>query len=521
MGGTHTDAVLVSEKNDLLSAVKTSTTRDVTIGIVKSMDLLLKESGANASEIGYAMIGTTHCINAIVQRKGLDRVAVVRIGLPAGAAVGPMMDWPPDLRAAVGDFVYNVHGGYEYDGREISPLSEEELTEAAIDAKKKELKSVAISGIFSPVKAENELRAATIFSEILGEDTAISLSHKIGSLGLIERENATILNAAVVSVARAAAEAFERACSDRGIAATIYFSQNDGTLMSVDYAKSYPILTVSSGPTNSIRGAAFLTGLSDCLVVDIGGTTTLVGVMVKGFPRQSAAAIELDGVRTNFRMPDLVSIGCGGGSVVRKSGSTVTIGPDSVGYDIRKESVAWGGEVVTNTDISLAAGYATIQDEAINIGRVKDLETGLVRGAVAEILRNVEISIDRAKTSAEAITMVLVGGGGIIIPPDHYGKIRGVSKVIRPSNFQYANALGAAISQVSGEIDMVFPLEHESREDVLKKAKELAVEESVKAGAERDSVEVVDIDEIYLSYLPSNAVRIKVKAAGQLSKLMV
>ena len=287
--------------------------------------------------------------------------------------------------------------------------------------------------------------------------------------------------------------------------------------MSLEYARRYPILTIASGPTNSFRGAVFLTGLTDTIVVDIGGTTMLVGAMIKGFPRQSATAVYITGVRTNFRMPDLLSIGCGGGSIVRIADSgEVRIGPDSLGYEIIRRSIAWGGNTITTTDIALAAGYARIEDPNCKIERLRKLNPEFVATAVKKIVSTLETAIDKIKTSKDPTPVVLVGGGGIIIPPRMYDKLSGVSKVIRPAHFQYANAIGAAIAQVSGEIDRVFPLEGSSREEIIKNAKNLAVKEAVKAGAEQGTVEIVDIDEIYLSYLPSNAVRIRVKAAGRL-----
>ena len=88
----------------------------------------------------------------------------------------------------------------------------------------------------------------------------------------------------------------------------VYLSQNDGTLMSVDYAERYPVATFASGPTNSMRGAAFLSGLDDCAVVDIGGTTSDVGMLQHGFPREASVAVEIGGVRTNFRMPDVLLV---------------------------------------------------------------------------------------------------------------------------------------------------------------------------------------------------------------------
>lgn len=517
VGGTHTDAVILTEKNELVAAFKTPTTPDVTTGIINALDLALENSGVSPKEIKYVMIGTTHCINAITERRRLARVGVIRIGLPAGTSIPPMADWPEDLRGAIGEAVYVLPGGFEYDGRRLGRFDEGLVEKAVKDASEKGVEAFAVSGIFSPVNGEQEIRAAEIIRDVAGEEFPVSLSHEIGSLGFIERENATILNAALHRVAKVAADSIEKACKERGIKATIYFSQNDGTLMSVEYARRYPILTIASGPTNSFRGAVFLTGLTDTLVVDIGGTTMLVGAMIKGFPRQSATAVYIGGVRTNFRMPDLLSIGCGGGSIVRTTDSgEIRIGPDSLGYEIIRKSKAWGGDTITTTDIALAAGYARIEDPNCRMERLKGLDPNFVEAAVKKIVSTLETAIDKIKTSKEPVPVVLVGGGGIIIPPEMYDKLSGVSKVVRPAHFQYANAIGAAIAQVSGEVDRVFPLEEFSREEVLKKARELAIKEAVKAGADEETVEVVDIDEIYLSYLPSNAVRIRVKAAGRL-----
>src|SRR5213080_5267624 len=102
--------------------------------------------------------------------------------------------------------------------------------------------------------------------------------------------------------------------------------------MALDYAVRHPVLTIGSGPANSIRGAAFLTGSSDALVADVGGTSTDVGVLVNGFPRESSQGVEIGGIRTNFRMPDLVTIALGGGTVVTSGPEGARIGPRSVGY---------------------------------------------------------------------------------------------------------------------------------------------------------------------------------------------
>jgi N-methylhydantoinase A/oxoprolinase/acetone carboxylase beta subunit len=273
---------------------------------------------------------------------------------------------------------------------------------------------------------------------------------------------------------------------------------------------------VASGPTNSIRGAACLTEINDCVVVDIGGTTTLVGVLTNGFPRESAVAVEIGGVRTNFRMPDLLAVGCGGGTIVSGTNGDIQVGPESVGYALETKGRAWGGDTLTTTDVALAAGYAKIDDPKCRPSLV-GLDPSFVSAAVEKIIRTVEESIDKMKTSANPVPVILVGGGGILIPRSHYDKLRGISKVIRPQNFQYANAIGAAIAQVSGEVDRIYALENITRADALAQAKKSANNEAVKAGARPETVQIVEVEEVSLAYLPGNAVRIRVKAVGELS----
>jgi N-methylhydantoinase A/oxoprolinase/acetone carboxylase beta subunit len=518
VGGTHTDAVIIDRKNRIVKAVKTQTTSDVITGIKNALTRVLEVNGVNTADIKAVMLGTTHCTNAIVERKDLARTALIRVGRPGAEAIEPLMEWPEELKEAIGDIKYLVQGGHEYTGEEIAPIDEDEVRGVARDLREKHVEAVAVCSVFSPVNAEHEIRVAEILGEILGPDVPITLSHEIGSIGLIERENSAVLNASVVNVAGKAIEAFENAMHDVGIEkAAMYLSQNDGTLMSSDYARRYPILTVASGPTNSIRGAAFLTGLTDGVIVDIGGTTTLVGILINGFPRESAIAVEIGGVRTNFRMPDLIATGCGGGTLVTGRDGSIEIGPQSLGYELVEKGTAWGGDTLTTTDVALAAGYAKIDDPRCKLNRLKGLDKEFVAKAVNKITGNLEESIDKIKTQPGNVPVVLVGGGGLLIPPDRYDAIKGVSKITRPTNYQYANALGAAIAQISGQIDKIYSLENLSREDALKVARESAIENAVEAGAAHDTVRVVELDEIALPYLPGNAVRIRVKAVGELT----
>jgi N-methylhydantoinase A/oxoprolinase/acetone carboxylase beta subunit len=143
-------------------------------------------------------------------------------------------------------------------------------------------------------------------------------------MGLLERENATVMNASLAHLSAQVVTSLRTALRELQIAAPFYISQNDGTLMNAEIVEKYPVLTFASGPTNSMRGAAYLSGLQNALVADIGGTTTDIGVLTKGFPRESTNAVDIGGVRTNFRMPDVLSVGLGGGSLVRRCGDVTS-----------------------------------------------------------------------------------------------------------------------------------------------------------------------------------------------------
>lgn len=514
VGGTNTDAVLM-DGDRLLGAVKSATTGDVTSGIVTALDALQRQHPFAPADVAAVMIGTTHFINALVEARRLAPTAALRLGLPATASLPPMIDWPPRLVEAIAGRGYLAHGGHEFDGRPISALDPDELRRHAADMAAHGVRSVAVSSVFSPVNTEFEQRAAEILAAELGPDVPISLSHEIGRVGLLERENATIINAALRELATGIVDGLAASVAGHGITAPLYLSQNDGTLMDVEFARRYPVATFASGPTNSMRGAAVLSGLGTCAVVDIGGTTTDVGVLTAGFPREATVEVSVAGIRTNFRMPDVLSVGIGGGSRVRTDdsdgagpGGAVTVGPDSVGYRLVEQAMVFGGDVLTATDVAVAAGRAAIGDP----GGVRGLPRSLVAAALERIATDVADVVDRMRVSAEPLPVVAVGGGSVLLPDT----LPGLGAVHRPENFAVANAIGAAIAQVGGEVDRVFAIAPGQRDAAVDEARQEAVDRAVVAGADPATVAIVDFDEVPIPYLPGNATRIRCKAVGDL-----
>jgi len=505
VGGTNTDAVAM-DSFGVIAGIKASTTADVMTGVVNALRAILDASKLEADAIDAVMIGTTHFTNAVVQRRDLAQTAAVRLGLPATASLPPMVDWPDDLKAAIGNNAWLAHGGNEFDGRPISELDEAELLGIAAEIARRGIRSIAITSVFSPVSAEMERRAAEIFEKAI-PGVYVTLSSEIGRIGLLERENAAIMNACLRELSTHVIEAFRAAIAQTGIKGRFYLTQNDGTLMDAAFAEKFPVLTFASGPTNSMRGAAFLSGVKEAIVVDIGGTTSDVGALHKGFPRQATTAVEVGGVRTNFRMPDVFSIGLGGGSRVVETGNGIEVGPTSVGYRLLQEALIFGGSTLTTSDIAVASGSAELGDRA-KVAHLKQEFIGKVREKMRDML---EGCVERSRLSDTPLPVIVVGGGSILVD----GPI-GDLEVIKPNHYAVANAVGAAIAQVSGEVDRVYVLSQTTRDQALADAKAQAVDAAVAAGASRETIEIVDVEDVPLAYLPGNATRIRIKAVGEL-----
>jgi N-methylhydantoinase A/oxoprolinase/acetone carboxylase beta subunit len=503
VGGTNTDAILL-EDGRVAHAVKTPTTPDVTAGILAALAALTHNPAVARGEIDGVVIGTTHFVNAVLERQRLSRVAAVRIGLPAAASLPPFCDWPADLAAEVRGEVFMLEGGHDYDGRPIVPFDEAGMRRVARRIRETGIRAVAVAAIFSPLDPGGEQRAGAILAEECPE-ASVTLSHQLGRIGLLERENAALLNAALIDLARSTIAGFTAAIAASGIAAPLYLTQNDGTVMQAGMAGRLPVMSFACGATNSMRGAAFLSGLSDAIVIDVGGTSTDIGELRRGFPREANSVVTIGGVRTLFRMPDLLSIGLGGGSLVGTD--PVAVGPRSVGYRLIEEGLVFGGNRLTATDIAVAAGLAQIGDSRA----VAQLPRDLVEDAAGKAHAMIEDAVDRMKTDAREVPLIAVGGAACLVPE----RLAGISRVVRVPRGDCANAVGAAIAQISGETDRIY--RDLGRDEAIAAAESEARDRAVSAGADRTSLTTVDIEDMPLAYLPGNALRVRVRVAGEIA----
>lgn len=508
VGGTNTDAVVLDGAGRVIASAKHPTTSDVMGGIRSGVAAVLGEIGEDRHRVSRVMLGTTHATNAIVERRGLDRVAMIRLGAPASTEWPPLTGWPQDLSDVVLAGSTMVGGGHMIDGTPIAPLDRDGIRRF-LDSIAGRFDAVAICGIFSPSFPDQEREVDALIRTHIGTQAQIFLSQDIGPTGLLERENSTVLNAALHGVARDVTQALLTVVADEDLDATTYFAQNDGTLMSLDFAVQYPVMTIGSGPANSIRGAAYLSGAKDAIVIDVGGTTSDLGVLINGFPRESTLPREIGGVRTNFRMPDVLSVGIGGGTVIDQR--TGQVGPDSVGYRIGTEALLFGGSTWTLTD---AAALDSAPVSGRTLPALSSRNRDELRAALDAVHTRLEEAVERLSLGRRDLPLIVVGGGGFLVPDG----LPGVAEVLRPDNGGVANAVGAAISLAGGRADQMADLE--DRDTAVEAASRAAITKAIQAGADPLAVEVVDIVETPVSYAARPTVKVTVKAAGPLTSFV-
>ncbi|KAH8892391.1 hydantoinase [Thozetella sp. PMI_491] len=507
VGGTNTDAVLLNPAKTgpdaVITSFKATTGTDVTTGIEEAIQTLLKDSNVAPTNVASLMIGTTHFINAVLERDAsrLDPVAVIRLaGENYMKHAPPFIDFPPALTNVIKSHWALISGGVQIDGTEIGPVVEAQVLEQANIIKEKGIRKVAIIGIYSPFdeKYRQEYLVRDILKKSLGEGVDIVCSRDVAGIGILARENAAILNASILRFAKRTINGFKRAMKHLDLHCPLYLTSNSGQLLSSKEAMSYPIRIFSSGATNSIRGAAFLSSggktSESKYVVDIGGTTTDIGCLLpSGFPRLAGASTEVGGVKVNFAMPQVESIALGGGSIVEElqgeSNGAVSIGPGSVGQALRQKAKCFGGDTLTSTDIIVAAGGAKIGTA------VPEVSAATIAAAKEKMKHMIEDQVDRMKTSPEPCHLLLVGGGAFLCPSE----LEGVASIEVPLHAGVANAVGAAVAEIGDESELI--VDSSQKDAMLAEVKAKVIAQAISRGAKEGELRILEEDVAGVPYV--------------------
>ena len=309
-GGTYTDAVVLDEATDrVLAKAKALTSRpDLALGVGTAIDAAIAGAGVAAGDVGMVSLSTTLATNALVEGQG-GRVALVFIGFAEGE-----LDRAGLRDALAGDPVIFLSGGHSHAGGEVAPLDEAGL-EAGLGTLPDGVTGFAVAAQFATRNPAHEVAARDIIRARTG--LPVTCSHELSAaLGGPKRALTAVLNARLIGMIDGLIGACEAHLDRIGVDARLMVVRGDGALIPADMARERPIETILSGPAASIAGAAWLTGETDALVSDIGGTTTDVCLLQDGRPKIDPAGARVGAYRTMVEAVAMRTTGLGGDSEV-------------------------------------------------------------------------------------------------------------------------------------------------------------------------------------------------------------
>jgi len=331
VGGTHTDVVLLDEKG-LQKEVKVPTdAADLFNSVLTGLTAITADIDPTAIE--RLVLSTTLTTNAIVQHK-MPPVGMI-------VSSGPGID--PEFYRTNSHY-FAVAGSIDHRGREVEPIDAAEIQQIVADLQKEDIRYVGVVGKFSVRNPCHELEISRILNDSFEK---VFMGHRVsGNLNFGRRIATAFLNASVYPLHKEFFQAVQQSLEARGLKLPLRLLKADGGNMNFNTSIEYPAQTILSGPAASVMGAtAFGSEAEDTLVMDIGGTTTDMAVLIKKAPVLDPVGIKLGAYKTLIRSLETLSIGLGGDSAVKVIDGKLTVGPERLG-----PAMAYGGPAPTPTD---------------------------------------------------------------------------------------------------------------------------------------------------------------------------
>lgn len=308
-GGTYTDAVLIEDETKVIATAKALTTRhDLSQGIGEAVAAVLHSANIAPERITMASLSTTLATNALIEGQG-ERVGLVLAGFSEKDVQRH------GLAEALGDDpLVHITGGHDHAGHQMAPLDEPSL-KAWLAQHAGDVAGFAVATQFATRNTGHETRIADIIHQTAGKP--VSCSHHLSAkLNGPKRALTALLNARLIGMINRLITHAQTRLRDMGIHAPLMVVRGDGALISAEFALERPIETILSGPAASIVGARWMTGISDALVSDIGGTTTDVAVLRDGRPAIDPQGAQVGTYRTMVEAVAMRTSGLGGDSEV-------------------------------------------------------------------------------------------------------------------------------------------------------------------------------------------------------------
>ena len=510
VGGTHTDAVLLGEEGIVRDHKVSTDPNDLFQTVLAGLEAIT--DGIDPKHIRRAVLSTTLTTNAIAQGK----LAPVGTLVSGGPGIDPMA-YRTNAHYA------SVSGSIDHRGREVQPIDEREIRAIAEDWHGQGIRTAAVIAKFSVRNPSHEIT----IQQILGETfEKVFMGHQVaGALSFPRRIATTYLNAAVYPVHKPFFEAVTRSLKQRGLEIPIFILKADGGTMKVDASMEFPGQTILSGPSASIMGSvAFSFEDEACLVLDIGGTTTDIALLINRFPTMDPQGIEIGPYKTLIRSLQTRSIGIGGDSVVKVVGDRIQIGPERVG-----PAMAHGGTIPTPTDALAVLGekqtgdlkqsMTGFQPIANQLGlSLEDAARRVFEQTCQIILDEAQQMIDRINSKPVYTVHELLEGGRIVPSKilvlgspahrfaPHLEKLSQLPVGVVP-RWKVANAIGAALARTTCDVTLFADTQLGlatateenfsqrigkgfSEEDAVASAKALLRKRALEMGAEEDELEM-------------------------------
>lgn len=480
VGGTYTDAVLL-EDGLVIANTKVPSSGDVLSSLLEALDRIMK--GIPAELVKRVVVSTTLITNLIAEKK-YDPVGLIIIPGPGLSHVNYQYNT---------DY-YIVSGAIDYRGREISPLRQEEIDNAISCLKEKKYKKIAVVGKFSLRNNKHEMEIAARIKQMI-PDCFVEMGHQAaGQLGFPRRVVSTLLNCATRDSYHSFIDSVHEALTRRGISGSFFILKADGGTVPLNKEAGMPIETIFSGPAASTVGVQSLLPPGEtAIVVDIGGTTTDLALILGGQPLMSSRGAKVEDKLTQVRALAVKSVPLGGDCVVERIGSDIIICSERMGAPYCR-----GGPMPTPTDALRVLGLSGLGSlekarEAMEIiGRPlgmshNDVANYITTLAVDIIVREIGLMFAQWKEEpAYRVWEVLqkrreppkivvgVGGGA-------YGLISQIAArmacyPVIPSYAPVANAIGAAVAIPTMQVNLradteqgVYSIEEEGYQGVIDK----------------------------------------------------
>lgn len=393
VGGTFTDFLVVGGGVTRLAHKTGSTPSDpaiaVTTGLSEIAGLLALAPAAFLERVELIVHGTTVSTNALLTRRGARSGLLCTTGfrdvlpLRDGTREEPYDNRLPVPVPLVPRYLrIGVAGRIDYEGREVTPLEEGQVVEAAEQFRREAVEAVSVCLLHSPANDDHERRAAEILRQLLPTVDVTVSSELLPLVGVFDRTSTTVLNAYVAPIITRYIESLTSRLEGAGFSGVLLLMQaNGGVATPPQYARR-AVLSLLSGPAaGPVAGAAVLSplGMRDCITVDMGGTSFESSVVVDG---QGLLMTDgwVDRWRLAFPMVDIHTIGAGGGSVAYVTeGGLLRVGPYSAGADPGPACYGRGGERATVTDADMVLGYV---DPATFFGGRMSLDVGAAEKAI-------------------------------------------------------------------------------------------------------------------------------------------